>query len=1640
MSPFTLFEMCASTKTLTLHPESTQKRTERAKRASSSHLNTTSLTSFISLDALRIRKVPEIFLTGTLQLRAKLRVLELTDCRTGINHILCSGLEIEQQESMLKLENYELLDTEFHSALEERDASLNRKRRKGKHKHHAKTDPTDLPFGVDRYTVGDIIALFSWTGLEEVSFVGCDILFLDSSLALLPAVRSIDLRRNRIKSVQNLNESPKLTSLNLSFNEIRSLENINSVILGPVETLNLSYNTLKSTEGIASLLSLRTLDLRHNNISSFAEVEKLRGLLRLTRLFLAGNPIAVADNYRMRVLSLFVDWVVAAFDGKRAPFELDGKLTSKDEVHTCRELIRKTKPIVFGGVTIPSPYGDPWLVGKEKPAKDATEPDQNDQPNFVELRYDSLPRVYGHVMRFEADSAGEEESQSSRSRCLENAESLRQLFLRSPREFLSWRGSARPQELSAPHIQRPRVMTSLDQETDSVDPEELFMLTAKKLEKKWTRSLKGEKKKLERYGEDFLIYFTNAGEIELRLEKHASGEPLAAPDPYTRKLLEMESLPLFKLPPNMPDITTKDFLKDGLKLWVFVRVLNMNFRSGFWFPELLQFLDGLAESIPGMPSSMREATRTEAEYKEAVRERYELMYNAMTSAEQIEENILSDFVSTSLNANSSVAPANMFARDTITESVIEEMEMKNAQMVEAFSKTAKGAAGNSEEEEEESNSSNSDEITNQRRQSVRLLEALSDKELLSLRSSGSHRDRSKIGSYTAIDGVSVSPETSSSDSFEFGDIKHYQDGTNDAEGTPADDRADDGYNPVLKLFCLVVNGDPALSGSGKTGTMQQFEPRTLIFDTKEEVMIEADQKQNPIRTFPLSSFVTFLFPRMHCVDPLIYRCVVLVFHEFAIRDNTNFQETNPHLPEQPRRQIDFPEFVQSTVEDHVVSLPPQKPGDGGAHALSRSPSASEHKETTELAASRFMNAPYPGKYTFLSYFFSPSEETGSESSCLDLVAALAPSLVAKYVPPVDRTQPFWALCLKCSSTFRTFPNNGSLHCPHCCHEVGPSVFRTKNIIFREDNTIPVFDLNADFLIENELEMQRTERLSMALAGADADEAEEDEEESFNEIETSSEDSAGWGAFGSIHEKNRRAKAGAADSFERLPSAHSASDPYAACAACDFIVRRPNMLPTSTHTVFDRLAGQAIFDIDHSEGTNKGIVRDALKTAAVPAPVQRFLAKAHAGVDFTIRGNEQKKRRRPLDEEKEASVEGDESTEEEFNIDPDLSDDSPDDEEDQIDASMLPPGVSMHLDCVLRPRHGRGPYSWMQNDYEFLYSFLRTQVMKTDEKLVSFYVAGFSVYASQSNKEALRMGILLTDKNVTILEDPDFSRPPNHYTPLGGLFSMRYYAQMRRRRLRAPDKLKDRFTFTMNVKQKIPLEDIKCVRYGLAGQLVRLDLRSSPPLYFITRDPDASIDLISTLEGTVTAHYNALGVDPGPNEFEFVDDAITFVDAIRSHVLDSHPMKRIDGFATTEKERVRGFEYVRFSQVERPVEEYNPLDLPLVFLTITDRRILLISGLTAFFPPHRAYDIVTKNVFALEMGMWRETGALCSITVSNTNSRMFRLEFRGNAGNKGGARGPVQITRWFIYCQDWKHRARVVVQLWRAFPAVEPRLS
>uniref|UniRef100_A0A674HFS4 Protein phosphatase 1 regulatory subunit 7 n=1 Tax=Taeniopygia guttata TaxID=59729 RepID=A0A674HFS4_TAEGU len=108
---------------------------------------------------------------------------------------------------------------------------------------------------------------------------------------VLKKVKTLCLRQNLIKHIENLEQLQTLRELDLYDNQIRKIENLESLV--ELEVLDISFNVLRHIEGLDRLTQLKKLFLVNNKIS---KIENLSNLQMLQMLELGSNRIRVIEN------------------------------------------------------------------------------------------------------------------------------------------------------------------------------------------------------------------------------------------------------------------------------------------------------------------------------------------------------------------------------------------------------------------------------------------------------------------------------------------------------------------------------------------------------------------------------------------------------------------------------------------------------------------------------------------------------------------------------------------------------------------------------------------------------------------------------------------------------------------------------------------------------------------------------------------------------------------------------------------------------------------------------------------------------------------------------------------------------------------------------------------------------------------------------------------------------------------------------------------------------------------------------------------------------------------------------------------------------------------------------------------------
>eukprot|EP00768_Dysnectes_brevis_P005447 gnl/Dysnectes_brevis/3937_a5130_391.p1 GENE.gnl/Dysnectes_brevis/3937_a5130_391~~gnl/Dysnectes_brevis/3937_a5130_391.p1 ORF type:complete len:1551 (-),score=260.81 gnl/Dysnectes_brevis/3937_a5130_391:1996-6387(-) len=166
--------------------------------------------------------------------------------------------------------------------------------------------------------------------IERLEVKDSSLFTLDASLRLLPCATHIELTGNRIVQIANLDCCQSLLQLDLGMNHITSIPNLKGHV-GNLKALGLRANKITELGGLIDLKSLNALDLSANLIASRDVLEKLRNLPVLSELWLNDNPVSLASGYRRALLRIIGPEILQQGRDGANSFKLDGKRVSAEE-------------------------------------------------------------------------------------------------------------------------------------------------------------------------------------------------------------------------------------------------------------------------------------------------------------------------------------------------------------------------------------------------------------------------------------------------------------------------------------------------------------------------------------------------------------------------------------------------------------------------------------------------------------------------------------------------------------------------------------------------------------------------------------------------------------------------------------------------------------------------------------------------------------------------------------------------------------------------------------------------------------------------------------------------------------------------------------------------------------------------------------------------------------------------------------------------------------------------------------------------------------------------------------------------------------------------------------------------------------
>ncbi|KAK5052588.1 hypothetical protein LTR84_002453 [Exophiala bonariae] len=155
----------------------------------------------------------------------------------------------------------------------------------------------------------NILPTSKWQRLKYLSLADNSLTSI-SAKSLAPVastLRSLNLSSNLFTEIPDgLASLTRLGSLDLSNCMIGSLQSLSKSPLPAVLTINLKGNRLRSLAGVERLLSLEQLNVQDNQISDSMEMARLTGIPNLKRIWVKRNPFTkTSSDYRITTFNLF---------------------------------------------------------------------------------------------------------------------------------------------------------------------------------------------------------------------------------------------------------------------------------------------------------------------------------------------------------------------------------------------------------------------------------------------------------------------------------------------------------------------------------------------------------------------------------------------------------------------------------------------------------------------------------------------------------------------------------------------------------------------------------------------------------------------------------------------------------------------------------------------------------------------------------------------------------------------------------------------------------------------------------------------------------------------------------------------------------------------------------------------------------------------------------------------------------------------------------------------------------------------------------------------------------------------------------------------------------------------------------------
>jgi hypothetical protein len=173
---------------------------------------------------------------------------------------------------------------------------------------------------------GDNSAPFSWASLKEMDLSHNTVSQLGPSLQFLTAIEKMDLSNNAITDASTgIEFIDSVSHLHLGFNQLTVVPRLGPRAKFNLTGLNLRNNRLSTIEGLQELDSLTDLDLTDNLLTRHSDLKPLQNLHNLSLLSLIGNPLSFHSKHRLKTVEALSDLI------NPSSFRLDNKRLTSNE-------------------------------------------------------------------------------------------------------------------------------------------------------------------------------------------------------------------------------------------------------------------------------------------------------------------------------------------------------------------------------------------------------------------------------------------------------------------------------------------------------------------------------------------------------------------------------------------------------------------------------------------------------------------------------------------------------------------------------------------------------------------------------------------------------------------------------------------------------------------------------------------------------------------------------------------------------------------------------------------------------------------------------------------------------------------------------------------------------------------------------------------------------------------------------------------------------------------------------------------------------------------------------------------------------------------------------------------------------------